>query len=90
MYRDILEYCKLDRDKTGASGPHSGCARDFVNFSEKNYALRARGARVGLAVYPPWIQIRDVAATSSQSCDRKSKFGLRHRIKLNELYTQVQ
>jgi hypothetical protein len=36
-------YCKLDRDKTGASGPQSGCARDFVNFRGKNHASRAQG-----------------------------------------------
>ena len=60
----------------------------FRKFSRKKimHRARARRARAGLTVYPPWIQIADVAATSSQSCDRKSKFGLRHRIKLNELY----
>jgi hypothetical protein len=51
----------------------------FVNFRrKKSCTARARCARVGLTVYPPWIQIPDVAAASSQSCDRKSKFGLRH------------
>ena len=76
-------YCRVDRDKTGASGPRGGCARDFVNFREKIHASRARRGRAGLTVYPPRIQIPDVAAASSQSCDRKSKFGLRHAIKLN-------
>ena len=33
-------YCRVDRNKTGASGPRGGCARDFVNFREKNYAAR--------------------------------------------------
>jgi hypothetical protein len=33
-------------------------------------------ARQGLTVYPPWIQIWDVAADSSQSCDRKSQLAL--------------
>ena len=78
-------YCRVDRDKTGASGPRGGCARDFVNFRGKNSCI-ARARRARAAVYRPWIRIPDVAATSSQSCDRKSKFGLRHAIKLIELY----
>ena len=51
-------------------------------LAPENHASRARRARAGLTVYPPWIQIIDVFAASSQSCDRKSKFGLRHGIKL--------
>jgi hypothetical protein len=51
-------------------------------LAQKIHALRARRARAGLTVYPPWIKIIDVFDTSSQSCDRKSKFGLRHGIKL--------
>ena len=59
----------------------------FRKFSEKKLCItRARRAREGLTVYPPWIQIADVADASSQSCDRKSKFGLCHAIKLNYLY----
>jgi hypothetical protein len=42
-------YCKLDRDKTGASGPRGGCARDFVNFrGKKSCIARARRGRAGL------------------------------------------
>ena len=37
-------YCRVDRKGTGASHPRGGRARDFVNFREKNYASRARGA----------------------------------------------
>ena len=33
-----IEYCKLDWDATGASGPRGGRARDFVNFRGKKYA----------------------------------------------------
>jgi hypothetical protein len=34
----------------------------FRKFSKKKiHASRARRARTGLTVYPPWIQIRDVA-----------------------------
>jgi hypothetical protein len=45
------------------------------------HACSPRSARrAGLTVYPP---LGDVAAASSQSCARKSKFGLRHAIKLN-------
>ena len=43
-----------------------------------------------LTVYPPRIQIADVAISSSQSCDRKSKFGLRHAINLNQLYCMTK
>ena len=51
---------------------------------EKNSCIaRARRGRARLTVYPPRIQIAEIAAPSSQSCDRKSKFGLRHAIKLN-------
>jgi hypothetical protein len=57
-----VHYCRVDRDKTGASGPRGECARDFVNFREKNLCIaRARRCRAGLTVYPPRIQIRDVA-----------------------------
>jgi hypothetical protein len=62
------------------SSPRGARARDFVNFL---HACSPRGARVRLTVYPP---LGDVAAASSRSCDRKSKFGLRHAIKLMELY----
>ena len=90
----VFLYCRVDRDETGASGPRGGCARDFVNFRKKNSCIaRVWRARAGLTVYLLWIRIRDVAVAGSQhgsqSCDRKSKFGLRQRtsIKLNELYT---
>jgi hypothetical protein len=78
-------YCRVDREGTGAPHPRGVIARDFVIFRGKISCIaRARHARAGLTVYPPWIQIRDVAAPSSRSgsCDRKSKFGLRHAIKL--------
>jgi hypothetical protein len=66
-------------------------ARDLVNFRKKKFMhRRARRARAGLTVYPPWIQIRDVAAARAQSYDRKSKFGLRHGIKLIELYAMTK
>jgi hypothetical protein len=59
----------------------------FRKFSGENFCIAcARSARMGLTVYPPWIQIGDFAASRSQSCDRKSKFGLRQGIKLNLLY----
>ena len=51
---------------------------------------RARRGRARLTVYPPRIQIAEIAAPSSQSCDRKSKFGLRHAIKLIELYCMTK
>ena len=54
-------------------------------LAQKIHPSRARRARAGLTVYPPWIQIIDVFAASSQSCDRKSKFGLRHGINLGQL-----
>ena len=55
----------------------------LLNLVEVLLLPGARPARPwGLTVYPPWIQIRDVAAAISQSCDRKSKFGLRHVVKL--------
>ena len=79
-------YCILDRDKTGASKPRGGCARDFVNFREKFHASRAGRGRVGLTVYPPRIQIADVATPRSRPDHRKSKFGLGQGIKLIELY----
>jgi hypothetical protein len=44
MYSSTEYYCKLDRDKTGASGPRGGCARDFVDFEKIIDASRARGA----------------------------------------------
>jgi hypothetical protein len=59
----------------------------FRKFSGKKSCIaRPRRGRAGLTVYPPMIQIRDVAPASYQWCDRKSKFGLRHAIKLNMLY----
>ena len=83
----LYYYCRVDRNKTGASGPRGGCARDFVNFRGKNSCIaRARRGRARKTVYPPMIQIADVVIDSSQSCDRKSKFGLRHAIKLIEIY----
>jgi hypothetical protein len=37
----------------------------FRKFSKKISCIaRARRGRAGLTVYPPWIQIRDVAATT--------------------------
>ena len=78
-----LSYCILDRYKTGASGPRGGRARDFVNFREKNYASRARRGRAGLTVYPPRIQIAEIAARIAGPDHRKSKFGLCHDIKLS-------
>ena len=84
-------YCRVDRNGTGASDPRGGFARDFVNFrKKKNHAARARRGRARETVYPPRIRFRDVAAAGSQSCDRKSKFGLRHDIKLNELYVMTK
>ena len=59
-------------------------------LAPENHASRARRARAGLTVYPLWIQIIDVFAASSQSCDRKSKFGLRHGIKLSLLYAMTK
>jgi hypothetical protein len=56
----------------------------FRKFSKKNSCIaRARRARTGLTVYPPWIQIADVSVARTQSCDRKSKFGLRHATEAN-------
>jgi hypothetical protein len=87
----VCVYCKLDRDGTGASNPRSGCARDFVNFRKKNSCIaRARCGRAGLTVNPPRIQMGDVAAARTHSCDRNSKFGLRHAIKLNYLYCMTK
>ena len=87
MYSSTDYYCKLDRDKTGASGPRGGCARDFVDFRKNNLCIaHARCGRAGLTVYPPRIQIRDVAAPLARRDHRKSEFGLRHAIKLNQLY----
>ena len=60
-------YCILDRYGTGASGPRGGCARDFVNFRKKIHASRARRGRARLTVYPPRIQIRDVARSIFRS-----------------------
>ena len=37
-------YCRVDWKETGASYPRGARAQDFVNFREKNYASRARGA----------------------------------------------
>jgi hypothetical protein len=65
-------YCKLDRARAG-----------FRKFSKTNSCIaRARRGLAGLTVYPPRIQIRDVAPFRSRRDHRKSKFGLRHRIKL--------
>ena len=47
-------------------------------FEEKNSCIaRARRRRAGLTVYPPRIQIRDVAARIARPDHRKLKFGLR-------------
>jgi hypothetical protein len=63
----------------------------FRKFSKKISCIaRSRRACAGLTVYPPRIQIADVEAASSQSCDRKSKFGLRHAIELIELYCMTK
>jgi hypothetical protein len=70
-----LAYCQVDKKGTGASRRRGACARDFVNFLHVSGPRGAR--RAGLTVYPP---LWDVAAASSQSCDRQSKFGLRHAI----------
>ena len=47
----------------------------------------ARGALAGLTVYLP---IRDVASPLARRDHRKSKFGLRHGIKLNSLCAGAQ
>jgi hypothetical protein len=44
LFKIVRPYCKLDRDKAGASGPRGACARDFVNFRKKFHASRALGA----------------------------------------------
>jgi hypothetical protein len=60
----------------------------FRKFSRKKiHASRAHGAPAGVRQFTLWIQIADVAPARTQSCDRKSKFGLRYRIKLIDLYT---
>ena len=87
QYYHRFRYCRVDRNGTGASDPRGGYARDFVNFREKNSCIpRARRGRARETVYPPRIQIRDVAARIARPDHRKSKFGLRHAIKLIELY----
>jgi hypothetical protein len=56
----------------------------FRKFSEKKLMHRAPATRPRARdSLPPKIQIADVVIDSSQSCDRKSKFGLRHAIKLS-------
>jgi hypothetical protein len=69
---------------TPARQPRAG----FRKFSRKKKSCIARAgrARVGLTVYSPWIQIREVAASIARPNHRKSKFELRHAIKLNLLY----
>ena len=79
----IEVYCRVDQNGTGASGPRGGCARDFVNFRKKIHASRARRGRSRLTVYPPRIQIANVSAPLARPDHRKSKFGLRHDIKLS-------
>jgi hypothetical protein len=50
----------------------------FRKFSKKNSCIaRARRGRACLTVYPPRIQIADVATPRTQPDHRKSKFGLR-------------
>ena len=44
LYGIYFEYCRVDQNGTGASDPHGGCARDFVNFRGEKYASRARDA----------------------------------------------
>ena len=85
-------YCRVDRNGTGASDPRGGFARDFVNFRGKKimHAARARRGRARETVYPPWIRFRDVAAPLAQPDHRKSNFGLRHDIKLIELYVMTK
>ena len=51
---------------------------EFCNFSRELCIARTGRTHAGWTVYPPWIQIADIAIAGSQSCDRKSKFGLRH------------
>ena len=59
----------------------------FRKFSGKKSCIaRARRGRARLTVYPPRIQIRDVAISIARRDHRKSKFGLRHAIKLTESY----
>jgi hypothetical protein len=85
-------YCRVNQDGTVASGPRGGIsfARDFLRagfrkFSGKNSCIaRARRGRAGWTVYPPRIQIADVAAPIARPDHRQSKFGLRHAIKLNQ------
>jgi hypothetical protein len=75
-------------DLTGTEPAHSARAaraRDFVNFL---HACSSRGApRAGLPVYPP---LGDVAPSRSRRDHRKSKFDLRHAIKLIELYCMTK
>jgi hypothetical protein len=55
---NLILYCRVDRNKSGASGPRGGCARDFVNFREKIHASRARGAaRRVWQLTPPGSQL---------------------------------
>jgi hypothetical protein len=64
--------------------------RGFRKFSGgKIHTSRARGAPARVWQFTlPGSRSRTLRPlASSQSCDRKSKFGLRHRIKLNSLYT---
>ena len=81
---NLVTYCRVDRNGTGALRPRGSRARDFINFRGGNpYIACAGRASAGLTVYPPWIQIRDVAASLARRDHRKSKFGLRHDMKLH-------
>ena len=81
---------------SAAAGMHTAVASMHTvelsgrKLAQKIYPSRARRARARLTVYPPWIQIIDVFAASSQSCDRKSKIGLRHAIKFDLLYCMTK
>ena len=58
--------------------------RGISKIFEKNSCIaRPRRGRAGLTVYPPRIQITDVAMSIARPDHRKSKFGLRHAIKLD-------
>ena len=63
--------------------PVSLKARRTARFSVQNTTiitiLSMHGARAGLTVYPPF---RDVASPLARRDHRKSKFGLRHTVKL--------
>ena len=93
LYIDILNLVLLSSwpERNWRIRPARRFRAGFRKFSKKNSCIaRARRGHAGLTVYPPMIQIADVVIDSSQSCDRKSKFGLRHGIKLTELYAMTK